>query len=154
VGPALRLDVSQFIKARLGAGYERIQYDSSQASALGINPENTYYAYAGVHHEITRFFSHSLQVYHDNQLGYDAGNLAGTHLDYSLNWRPKEPLTLSPHVAVIFYDESYGSGPPTLYHERFTYVLAGLFGHTSTPAHSGDSALHRIQERLLDRSTR
>ena len=67
VGPALRLDLSQFIKARLGAGYERIQYDSSQASALGINPENTYYAYAGVDHELTRFFSQSLQVYHDNQ---------------------------------------------------------------------------------------
>jgi hypothetical protein len=126
VGPALRLDVSQFIKARLGAGYERIQYDSSQASALGINPENTYYAYAGVHHELTRFFSHSLQVYHDNQLAYSSGNLAGTHVQYSLTWQPKEPLSLSPHAAVIFYDESYGSGPPSLYHERFTYVLAGL----------------------------
>ena len=126
VGPALRLDVSQFIKARLGAGYERIQYDSSQASALGINPENTYYAYAGLDHELTRFFSHSLQVFHDNQLGYNAGNLAGTHVQYYLTWRPKEPLTLSPHMEVIFYDASYGSGPPSLYHEKFTYVLAGL----------------------------
>ena len=126
VGPALRLDVSQFIKVRLGAGYERIQYDSSQASALGINSENTYYAYAGVDHVITRFFSQSLQVFHDNQLGYDAGNLAGTHVQYSLTWRPKELLSLSPHAAVSFYDESYGSGPPSLYHERFTYVLAGL----------------------------
>jgi hypothetical protein len=126
MGPALRLDVGQFIKARLGAGYERIQYDSSQASALGINPENTYYAYAGVDHEITRFLSHSLQVLHDNQLGYNAGNLAGTHVQYSLTWRPKEPLSLSPHAQIIFYDESYGSGPPSLYHERFTYALAGL----------------------------
>jgi hypothetical protein len=126
VGPALRLDLSQFIKARLGAGYERIQYDSSQASALGINPENTYYAYAGVDHELSRFFSQSLQVYHDNQLAYSSGNLAGTHVQYSLTWQPKKPLSLSPHAAVIFYDESYGSGPPSLYHEKFTYVLAGL----------------------------
>jgi hypothetical protein len=126
VGPALRLDLSQFIKARLGAGYERIQYDSAEAAGLGISPENTYYAYGRVDHELTRFFSHSLQVFHDNQLAYSSGNLAGTHVQYSLIWRPKEPLSLSPHAAVIFYDESYGSGPPSLYHERFTYVLAGL----------------------------
>ncbi len=126
VGPGLRLDVSQFIKVRLGAGYERIQYDSSEASALGISPENTYYAYAGVDHEINRFFSHSLQVSHDNQLGYNAGNLAGTRVSYALTWRPNQSLSLSPHVAVIFYDESFGSGPPTLYHEKFNYVLAGF----------------------------
>jgi hypothetical protein len=126
VGPGLRLDVSQFLRARLGAGYERIQYDSAEASSLGIHAENTYYAYGGVDHDITRFLSHSLQVFHDNQIGYDAGNLRGTHVQYALTWRPKEPLTLSPHVEVIFYDESYGSGPSSLFHERFTYVLAGL----------------------------
>ena len=43
-----------------------------------------------------------------------------------MTWRPTEPLSLSPHVEVTFYDESYGSGPPTLYHEKFTYVFAGL----------------------------
>ena len=126
VGPALRLDLSQFIKARAGAGYERIQYDSAAASALGIRPDNTFYAYGGVDHEITRFLSHSLLAFYDNQLAYNSGNLAGTHLRYSLNWRPTRPLSLRPHVEASFYDESYGSGLSTLYHERFTYVLAGL----------------------------
>ena len=135
VGPAVRLDVSQFIKARFGGGYERIDYDSSEASALGISPENTFYAYAGIDHEINRFFNHSLVVSHDNQLGYNAGNLAGTRVAYSLTWRPNGQLSLSPHVEVIFYDESYGSGPPSLYQERFTYVLAGLSTHYQLGPH-------------------
>jgi len=126
VGPAFRLDLSQFFQARFGAGYERIQYDSPEASALGISGEDTYYAYGAVAHEINQFFSHSLEVFHDNQLGYNAGNLEGTHVTYTLTWRPRERLSLSPHVAVIFYKESFGSGPPTLYHESFTYILAGL----------------------------
>ncbi len=125
-GPTVRWDVSSFVKARLGAGYERIQYDSVEASALGIAPENTYYAYAEVEHEINQFLSHSLRVSHDNQLGYNAGNLAGTHVEYSFTWQIKEPLSLSPHLTVIFYEESFGSGPPTLYHEKFNYVLAGF----------------------------
>ena len=148
VGPALRLDVSQFIKARLGAGYERIEYDSAEAAAVGISAENTYYAYGGVEHEITRFLSHSIQVFHENQLGYDAGNLAGTHLQYSLTWRPKEPLSLSPHVEVTFYDESYGSGPPSLYHERLMYVLAGLTGRYQLGQHWRSAELGLPAERF------
>jgi len=125
-GPALRLDLSQFLKIRAGVGYERIQYDSAEASALGIDPENTFYAYGGVDHEITRFLSHSLQISYDNQLSYDSGNLAGPRLRYSMTWRPKRSLSLRPHVEVLFYEESYGSGPSTLPHEEFNYVLAGL----------------------------
>ncbi len=126
VGPALRLDLSQFVNIRAGAGYERIQYDSTVASDLGIRPENTFYAYAGVDHAITRFLSHSLEAFYDNQLAYSSGNLAGTHLRYSLNWRPKRQLTVRPRVEAIFFEESYGSGPPTLYDEKFNYVLAGI----------------------------
>lgn len=126
VGPALRLDLSQFIRIRAGAGYERIEYDSAAASTLGISPENTFYAYARADHELTKFLSHSLEVFYDNQLAYNSGNLAGAHVRYAVNWRPKRALTVRPHVEAIFYDESYGSGPPALYHERFNYVLAGI----------------------------
>ncbi len=126
VGPAARLDLSQFIKIRAGAGYERIQYDSAAASALGIRPEDTFYAYGAVDHVITRFLSQSLEAFYDNQLAYSSGNLAGTHIRYSVNWRPKRQLTVRPHVEAIFFEESYGSGPPTLYDEKFNYVLAGI----------------------------
>jgi hypothetical protein len=126
LGPAVRLNVSQFIKARAGAGYERIEYDSASASSLGLSAENTYYAYAAVDHQINQFFSHSLAASHDNQLGFNAANLEGTHVSYSLSWKPNERLTLTPHVSVNWYDESYGSGSASLYHEKFTYVAAGL----------------------------
>ncbi len=126
VGPGLRLDLGSFVRLRLGAGYERIEYDSPEAADLGITAEDTYYAYGRVEHEISPFLNHSLEVYHDNELGYNAGNLAGTHVQYSFTWQIKEPLSLSPHVGVAFYDESFGSGPPSLYHEKFTYILAGF----------------------------
>ncbi len=125
-GPGFRLDLSQFIKARLGAGYERIDYNSGSASDQGIEPVNTYYAYAGIQHEVNRFISHSLDAVHDNQLGYNAGNLAGTRVAYSLAWRPNAVLTLSPHAAVTFYDESFNDSSPELFHERFSFVFAGV----------------------------
>jgi hypothetical protein len=126
IGPGLRLNVSQFVKVRAGAGYERIDFDSASVTSLGVRPENTYYAYAGVEHQINRFFSHSIEASHDNQLGFNAANLEGTHVSYSLNWKLNQKLTLSPHVSVNWYDESFGSGSASLYHEKFTYVAAGL----------------------------
>lgn len=126
VGPAFRINASDFIQIRLGGGYERIQYDSDQASTLGLSPENTYYAYAAVEHRINEFFYHSLTVSHDNQLGFNAANLEGDHITYSLNWAARKPLTISPLVSVHFFDESFGSTTANLYHETFTYYLFGI----------------------------
>jgi hypothetical protein len=127
VGPTFRLSPSRFIKIRAGAGYERIEYDSSEAPAFGLKPEDTYYAYGNIEHQINQFMSHTLEASHDNQLGFNAANLEGTHLSYYFNWHPRERLTLSPRVSVSWYDESFGSSATTtLYHEKFTYVLAGF----------------------------
>jgi hypothetical protein len=126
VGPALRIEVTPFIKIRLGGGYERIDFDSASASSLGLSPENTYYAYAGVEHQINRFFSHSLTISHDNQLGFNAANLEGDHITYSLTWAARKPLTISPLASVNFYDESFGSDTANLYHERFNYYSVGV----------------------------
>jgi hypothetical protein len=126
VGPALRINASEFIRIQLGGGYERIQYDSAQASTLGLKPENTYYAYADVEHKINQYFRHSLTLSHDNQLGFNAANLEGNNVSYSLTWAPRKQLTISPLFSVNFYDESFGSTTANLYHEKFTYYYAGL----------------------------
>jgi hypothetical protein len=126
IGPTARFSPSEFINVRLGAGYERIEYDSSGASALGLRPDNTYYAYANLEHRINPFFKHSLSVSHDNQLGFNAANLEGTHVSYSLAWNPRERLTISPLASVHFYDESFGSSSVALYHEKFTYYQFGV----------------------------
>lgn len=127
VGPTFRMSPSRFIKIRLGAGYERIEYDSSEAPTFGLTPENTYYAYGSIEHQINQFMSHTLEASHDNQLGFNAANLEGTHLSYFFTWHPRQRLTLSPRVSVGWYNESFGSSASTtLYHETFTYVLAGF----------------------------
>ena len=127
VGPTLRLTPSRFIKLRFGGGYERIDYDSSQAPSFGLRAQNTYYAYGAIEHTINQFLSHTLEASHDNELGFNAANLEGTHLSYSLTWRPRQRLTITPRVSVSWYDESFGAGATsTLYHETFTYVLAGF----------------------------
>jgi hypothetical protein len=126
VGPALRINASEFIRIRLGGGYERIQYDSAQASSLGLTPENTYYAYANIEHKINQYFGHSLTLSHDNELGSNAGNLAANTVSYSLGWQPRQRLSISPLVSVNWYDESFGSTTANLYHEKFTYYYAGL----------------------------
>jgi hypothetical protein len=125
-GPGFRFNLSKFLKARLGGGYERIQYTSGEARDLGIDAQNTFYAYAGIDHEINQFWSHSLQAVHDNQLGYNAGNLEETLFTYSLNWKLNRALTLSPLASLGFYRESFDAPSANLYNERFTYVFAGL----------------------------
>lgn len=126
IGPVLKYTPSEFISVRLGSGYERIQYDSSTASSLGLRPENTYYAYADVEHTINKFFRQSVTISHDNQLGFNAANLEGTTLSYSLTWTPRPRLNITPLASVNFYDESFGSNTANLYHEEFTYYLFGL----------------------------
>ncbi len=126
VGPAIQLKPSQFVTARLGGGYERIAYEPQWQSYLGTSGWDTYYAYCEIEHEINRFFNHRLNVYHDNQSGINAANLAGTHVRYYLIWNARPDLTVSPYAGVHFYEESYGPGAATaLYHETFTYVDAG-----------------------------
>ena len=92
-----------------------------------MSAENTYYAYAGVEHQINRFFNHSLTLSHDNQLGFNAANLEGTHMSYSLAWKPTEGAD---HFTACARSTSTTnpSAPTTasLYHEKFTYVAAGL----------------------------
>ena len=147
-GPACRIKASDFVYLRMGVGYERIQYDSPDASSLGLIPENTYYAYLAVEHQINKFFRHSLGVWHDNQLGFNAANLEGTHVAYSLTWNPRKPLTISPMFSVNFYDESFGSTVVNLYHEKFTYYLTGLAVHYQLGAHwrAGASWYYRLKD--------
>lgn len=140
VGPAFRVHVSSFLNFRFGGGYERIQYDSAEASSLGLMPEDTYYAYAGVEHRINRFFNHSLTFVHDNQLGFNAANLEESRIAYSLSWTPRKRLTISPAVSVAWYDESFGSTTANLYHEKFTYYLLGIAAHYDLGQHWRSSA--------------
>jgi len=126
VGPVLKFTPSEFISVRVGGGYERIQYDSSAAASLGLKPENTYYAYGDVEHTINQFLHQALTVAHDNQLGFNAANLEGTTLSYSITWAPRPRLSITPLASVNFYNESFGSTTANLYHEEFTYYLFGL----------------------------
>ena len=77
--------------------------------------------------ELNEFFSHSLRVSHDNELGINAANLEGTHATYTLTWKAMEPLRLSPYLGYNHYEESYGPGAAAgLYREKFHYVAAGF----------------------------
>ena len=148
VGPGLRINPTSFIKIRLGGGYERIQYDSADASSLGLTPENTYYAYASIEHRINKFFRHSLTLLHDNQLGFNAANLEVSSIMYSLTWAPRKPLTISPLFSVGFYDESFGSTTASLYHEKFTYYLLGIAARYQLGLHwrAGASWNYRLKD--------
>lgn len=148
VGPAVRINPTPFLKIRIGGGYERIEYDSAPASSLGLSSDNTFYAYANVEHQLDPFFSQSLTFSHDNQLGYNAGNLEGSTLTYSLTWRPRKNLSISPLGLVSFYNESFGSTPANanLFHERFTFYYAGLAARYQLGRHwrAGASWYYRL----------
>jgi len=125
-GPGLKLRLSDYLNARFGGGYQRIQYDSALDGQYGLDGFNTYYAYGILEHELNKFFSHSLKVWHDNQIGINAANLAGSHVTYSLSWKATEKLTLSPYFEYSHYEESYGPGLTGLYREIFDYFSGGV----------------------------
>jgi hypothetical protein len=122
----MRLKPSEYLTAKLGAGYQRIEYDSNLDSLYELQGFNTYYAYAGLEHQINRFFNHTARVSHDNQLGINAANLEGTHITYALNWTATERIRVSPYFEYSRYEESYGPNVTGLYHEEFDYYGAGL----------------------------
>jgi hypothetical protein len=126
IGPALRLRPSENLTARLGAGYQRIEYDSNLDSLYGLSGFNTYYAYAGLEHQINRFFNQAAKISHDNQLGINAANLEGTHVTYTLSWTATERIRVSPYFEYSRYEESYGPDVSGLYREVFDYYAAGL----------------------------
>jgi hypothetical protein len=126
IGPAMKFTPNQYLTGRLGAGYQRIEYDSSLDPLYGLEGFNTYYFYAGLEHQINRFFNHAVRVSHDNQPGINAANLAGTHVTYRLDWKATERLKISPYFEYSHYEESYGPDVTGLYREVFDYYAAGL----------------------------
>jgi hypothetical protein len=126
VGPAVRLRPNEYLTARFGGGYQRIEYDSNLDSLYGLQGFNTYYAYASLEHQINRFFNHAARLSHDSQLGINAANLEGTHVTYSLSWTATERIKVSPYFEYSHYEESYGPDVTGLYREVFDYYSAGL----------------------------
>ncbi|HEV2394724.1 MAG TPA: hypothetical protein VG146_20425 [Verrucomicrobiae bacterium] len=126
LGPALKLKLTDYINVKVGAGYQRVQYDSDLDSQYGLGGFNTFYAYVNLDQTINKFFSHSLVVSHDNEVGINAANLEGTHVTYALTWNATQALRVAPYLGYTHYTESYNSGVPSLYHETFDYVSGGI----------------------------
>ena len=126
VGPSARLLLTDYLTARLGAGYTRVEYNSSAASALGLEGFNTYYAYGELTHQWNELISDTLRVSHDNEVGINAANLEGTHAIYSLDWNATEALRVSPYLGYHHFEESYGPGAVGLYRESFDYYSPGV----------------------------
>jgi hypothetical protein len=135
IGPAVQVRFSDYIKARFGAGYQRLQYDSPQASAYDLSGVNLGYGYAQVNHVINRYLNHSLEVSHDNNLGINAPNLEGTHISYSLAWNVNEQFQITPYFSYHWYKESFCSDRQDLYHEKFDYLSGGIAGEYRLTQH-------------------
>jgi len=126
LGPALESALTRFVTAKLGGGYTRIQYTSSEANDLDLDDIDTYYAYAGIEHEVNRFVSHELRAGHDNLVGINAPNLKDTYVTYSLSWIANERVRVIPYAGYHMYEESFGEDRAGLYFEQFAFVNAGI----------------------------
>jgi hypothetical protein len=119
VGPFLDWTMSKNLQLRIGGGM-----DITQASAnfnMGSEDFNNYYAYVHINHRLNEFFTHSFAVGHENQLGWNAANMADTYFRYNAVWRLIRKVDLGMHAGVYFFDETgYG------FSESYTYFNAGL----------------------------
>lgn len=125
IGPTIRAQLSQFLTARAGAGYMRLEFDDSDR--IGLSGRDLPYAYLDVEHELTQFIRQNLQFAIDQRPGVNAANLEGTHIRYGLTWEATPEVRVNPYASYTWYEESFGSGQnSSLYYEDFDYVGAGL----------------------------
>jgi len=118
IGPSIDWTISQYLHFRAGAGYEAIRVDDP---ASQYDDEDTWYAYARLHHRMNPWFTHWLDFRHGNDPGYNALNIERTSIDYTTSWAAFRNIGLGTVLGVSLGQEGYGASK-----EDFTYYRAIL----------------------------
>lgn len=117
VGPFAEMRLPKGLVVKAGAGYDGAQYDNT---ASGGSDYNTGYGYATIGQEL-RYFTHSLDVGHETEIGDNANNLRVTYVRYSIASDVIKNLELEGSFSVNFCKEFGGD-----FEEDFVQYVPGL----------------------------
>jgi len=124
VGPFVDLSPGeQHLSLRAGGGYDEPLIPRKAGLATDYTP---YYAYFRANHTVNDWLSYSLNVAHENQVGWNTANLATTYVGLSTSLRFIDKVELNPG---FLYGLGKESGPyytGQFYHENYDWFDASL----------------------------
>ena len=123
VGPFAEISPDSFVTVRVGGGYERVIIPRSG----GLQTDSTpYYGYARMTHKVNDWASYSLNVGHENQLGWTTANLQTTYVGFSTVFKFIDHVELNPGLAYGLGKESGPDAARGFFKVDYDYVQASL----------------------------
>jgi len=123
VGPYVDLGLGDYVKLRVGGGYDGALIPVN----AGLTTQSTpFYAYARASHNLNDWVTYWFTVAHENQLGWQTANAATTYLGVGASLRLIEHLDLSPAFSYGWGEESGPNYLQEAWDESYTYLQASL----------------------------
>ncbi len=105
-GAFLETQLSQYMKVRVAAGYQMIDFDHT-GSVFDSHDENDYYANILFSHRLNAYITQTLAAGHENQLGVNSNYIRLNYLRHTVTWNIIRNTLISTE---FFYEDGTDSG--------------------------------------------
>jgi hypothetical protein len=106
VGAYIETQITNNMKVRLAAGYQRISFDSG-GGVFDANDLDDFYVNILISHRLNAIISHSLAAGHETQLGINSNYITLNYIRHTVSWNIIRNTLLSTE---FFYEDSDESG--------------------------------------------
>ena len=106
VGAFLETQVSKYMKVRVAAGYQMIDFDHT-GSVFDSNDADDYYANILISHRLNAYITQTLAAGHESQLGVNSNYITLNYIRHTVTWNIIRNTLLSTEV---FFEDANDSG--------------------------------------------
>jgi hypothetical protein len=106
VGAFLETQLTKYMKVRVAAGYQTIDFDKT-GSVFDSNDSDDYYANILISHRLNAYISQTLAAGHENQLGVNSNFITLNYIRHTVVWNIIRNTLLSTEV---FFEDANDSG--------------------------------------------
>jgi len=110
VGLFLETQITNYLKLRVAAGYQNINFDNT-GLVNDPNDVSDYYANLLISHRVNSVLTQSLAIGHENQLGVDSDFVRLSYIRHTANWNILYHTLLTTELFYEIADDSGGNGP-------------------------------------------
>jgi hypothetical protein len=105
-GAFLETQLTQYMKVRVAAGYQMINFDHT-GSVFDSNDANDYYANILISHRLNAYITQTLAAGHESQLGVNSNYITLNYIRHTVTWNIIRNTLLSTEV---FFEDADDSG--------------------------------------------
>ena len=106
VGAFLETQLSQYMKVRVAAGYQMIDFDHT-GSVFDSNDADDYYANLLISHRLNAYVTQTLAAGHESQLGVNSNYITLNYIRHTVTWNIIRNTLLSTE---FFFEDAHDSG--------------------------------------------